>query len=254
MKKVKREWSAYADFWLKSAGKPCDKRIKFILFFQNRSGSNLLRSLFNSHPDILCDREIFAPQQVGKIHFPYAYLNGRCAHCKQQAYGFKVSIKHLARVQNIESKKFLANLSYLNWKIIYLQRQNQLRQAISMQIARIRKRWEDKVVNPLSGEKFQLDCQILNQDLNRIERDLISESRSLEGIPHKTILYERDLLDSEQHQATMDEAFDYLGISRTPVKSDVFRTTSDKMSDFISNYEEVVSFISQSKYAKYLAE
>lgn len=249
-----RVFYAYADFWLKSAGKPCDKRVKFILFFQNRSGSHLLRSLLNSHPEILCDGEILAAHQVGKIYFPYAYLNGRCAQSEQQAYGFKVSIEHLARVQNIESKTFLANLSGLNWKIIYLQRQNVLRQAISMQIARIRKRWQDNVVNPLSGDKFNLDCQQLKRDLDRIERDLISESRNLEGIAHKMILYERDLLDSRQHQATMDEVFDYLGISRAPVKSTVFRTTSDKMSDFIENDEEIVSFISQTKYAKFLSE
>lgn len=123
-----------------------------------------------------------------------------------------------------------------------------------MQIAEIRKRWQDKIPNALKGCQFVLDCQTLSQDLERIEGDFVSESRSLEGIPHKTILYERDLLDSTQHQATMDEVFDYLGISRAPVKSAVFRTTSDKMSNFIENYEEVVSFISQTKYAKFRAE
>ena len=80
----------------------------------------------------------------------------------------------------------------------------------------------------------------------------MKEKKIIEALPHITIAYERDLLSAEQHQATADKIFDYLGLASVAVKTKCVRTSSDNLADFIENYEEVVNVISQTKYAKFL--
>lgn len=72
-------------------------------------------------------------------------------------------------------------------------------------------------------------------------------------IPYITIVYEEDLLPGDKQQKTMDIIFDYLDLPSVSVRTNLVRTTSDNMSDFIENYEEVVNIISQTKYAEFLA-
>ena len=72
-------------------------------------------------------------------------------------------------------------------------------------------------------------------------------------IPYITIVYEEDLLPGDKQQKTMDRIFDYLDLPSVSVRTNLVRTTSDNMSDFIENYEEVVNIISQTKYAEFLA-
>ena len=64
---------------------------KFVLFFRPRSGSNLLVSLLNAHPDIHCDGEIFVRGKQKPI-WPSLFLKGQSSKYYRGIYGFKLNI------------------------------------------------------------------------------------------------------------------------------------------------------------------
>ena len=117
-----------------------------------RSGSTYLTHLLDSHPQIICHKEIFAPYQargqlstksqppggdprnllyLSRAHIQQTgdyrpYLNYFWRHNGGMAnVGFKLSTRQLYDIQNREN--FMAS----NPKIILLTRQNRLRQAVS---------------------------------------------------------------------------------------------------------------------------
>lgn len=243
-----KEILCYTLTWLKKDNMP---HHKFVIFCSPRVGSGLLSNLLNSHPDIHVDDVILAPDRAKKLFLPIRYIKGYSMAFEKSVYGFKI---HPANpdYQKLDTQKILLNLHQEGWKIIYLKRANLVRQQISLIIAAQRKQWFDTVENPLTNSMFYIDKEKLINKIQKQETHLINENKSLEKIPHITVTYEKELLQNEQHQKTTDRVFEYLDIESVPVKTKFKRTTTERLSDFIENYEEVVSAIRKTKYAKYL--
>lgn len=222
---------------------------KFIIFAQARTGSRLLGDLLNSHPEIHCDREIFLNKN---LFFPELYLRRLSTRDTKKVYGCQIKLYQLTKYQNIDAEKFLLSLHKNRWKIIYLERKNLLRQSISAMIAAIRKEYCDTAENPLKNSKFYIDCDELITGIEYYERQLIEEKKLLKKLPHIMLIYEDDLLTAEEHQKSLDRIFDYLGLNTVPVKTTLVKTSSDNMSNFIQNYNEVVSVVNKTKYSQFL--
>lgn len=220
---------------------------KFVLFADGRSGSELLRSLINSHPDIYCDGEVLNE----KVLFPYLYVKSLSAITEKKIYGFKVKLYQVIR-QKRSCKIFLSHLYTQDWKIIYLRRLNLLRQAISVLIGKERNKWHDTEKSPLQNLQIYIDFSEFIMQIEGLEKSLRKEQEILKNLPHFKIVYEEDLLPQDKHQATLDKVFDYLGVESVPVKTKYYRTTSNCLSDFIQNYEEFLEFVNKTKYAKFL--
>lgn len=227
---------------------------KFILFFRPRSGSNLLRDILNSHPDIFCDEEIFRYGLVGKVSFPSLYIKGRCTQYKKNVCGFKVNIHQLTVLQQQDPQSFLTSLTQQGWKIVYIERRNLLTQAISFFVAQKREIWLDKAENALKDFRMSIDCDELVQKMERMEKAVAYEKELLAPFPYQSVVYEDNLLNSEHRQEALDKVFAYLGVESVPVKTSLVKTTTRKYSDFIDNYAEMVEVVKQTKYAKWLAE
>ena len=226
---------------------------KFVVFAQGRTGSELLVSLLNNHPRIHCEGELLNAKLNTKIVFPQLYVQGRRAKYPEKAYGFKVKIYQLTEDQHTDPQIFMHGLQSKGWKVIYLQRENLLRNSISCILGFQRNKWHDRSKNPLKEQKFTMACDRLLYELER--RDIYTEKEAeiLERIDHIKIVYERDLLGGENHQNTCDRLFAYLGLPSVGVRAKLKKTTSNRLSDFIENYEEIESAIAQTKYAKYLS-
>jgi hypothetical protein len=84
------------------------------------------------------------------------------------------------------------------------------------------------------------------------EKVVALEKKCLSNIPHLEIIYEDDLLSSEQHQKTINKVFSYLELDSIKVQTTLQKTSSDNLVDDILNYEEIVDFISQTQYAHFL--
>ena len=242
-----REMHAYARLLIKTSDAPA---VKFVIFAQGRTGSELLRSLINSSPEIHCEDEIL----YHKVFNPQAYIRGRLALSKAKAYGFKVKIYQLSKDQGMrEPGQFVHNLHEQGWKIIYLKRRNILRQTFSAFFARHRKVFHHKHADDSQAvRKMRVDPDKLVTKMREREAYLAQEKQILENLPHVTVVYEDELLNAENHQSASDKVFDFLGVPCVPVETQFIRITSSRLADFIENYDQVVQAVSEAGYAEFL--
>ncbi|HEY9854070.1 MAG TPA: hypothetical protein V6D28_31675 [Leptolyngbyaceae cyanobacterium] len=230
---------------------------KFVIFAQIRTGSNLLRNLFNSHPEIYCEGEIFwdaSNKIIKKVTYPYLYLNGRSiniSHKKMKKYyGCNIKINQIMRYSDYTS--FLDTLYQKRWEIVYINRLNIVRQAISELIAVNRDIWIVDREREYSINKTYINCQQLMKRIKLNKHNYDEEQKVLKDVPHLRIVYENELLNSDKHQDTLDKIFNYLGINSVPVKTKLVKTSAENLSDLIENYEEVIETISKTEYKDFL--
>ena len=222
-----------------------------MIYGQGRSGSELLCNLLDLHPQVQCDTEIL----FHHVFFPKLFIEGKCAVCHKEAYGFKVKVYQLRDDQKLDPRQFLIDMLDDGWKIIHLQRDNILRQVISLLAARQRKVFhiKSKTKSP-SPEKIRVDCNKVLSEIKQREDYQEEDNKVLEGLPHITVVYENDLLREQDHQKTVDRIFEYLDIHSVPVQTNFVRLTPNHLSDLVENYDELVGIISQSKYAHFLTD
>ena len=251
LKKVKRRLHAYSMGVLRAHQLPSTK---FIIFGQGRTGSNLIQSLVNVHPDVRCDGEILLPAMIGKLNWLKLYINGCALKHHKPAYGFLLKLTHLPQGQGIDNVEFLRYLTDQGWKIIYTQRRNFVKQIISAIIAINRHQWHDSSDNPLKNKKFHIDLDELFKGIQRKETQTATELDILQHLPHLTVVYEDELLEPQWHQQTTDKIFDYLGIPSVSVQASLKKTTPKDLSQIVENYDEIVEAIGKTSHAHFLNE
>ena len=225
---------------------------RFLIFTQGRTGGQLLVDLLNASPEVHCEHEILH----WWVPFPRLFVRGRSKLSKGSVYGFRVKIFELTKAQKVsDPRQFLTDLNRRGWRIIYLKRENILRQAVSYLVALDRGTYQHRLSDgPVRLRKIQVDCDQLAELLAVRAARHHAEERILQGLPHATILYERDLLRAEAHQRTSDRLFDYLGVERAQAATDRVRTGTDNLSEAIANIEEVTRFLGETDYAHLLFE
>lgn len=206
---------------LKSYAKRCTSRArhpraKFVIFGPSRSGSTLLVTLLNSHPQIRCEDEILHD----RVLFPMAYISSRAALACEEVYGFKLLAYQLRNVQKIQDpERFLHDLVCGGFECIYLRRHNLLRWALSNLYARSTARfhhWKAKN-GEMSINKMHVDLVELEKWLRwGVETEAFT-SAIMARLPHLSLVYEEDHEASTQHQRTVDRICDCLGLSRAPI-------------------------------------
>ncbi len=220
---------------------------RFVIFAQGRTGTWLLRQLLNMHPQIVCDKEILMPRRLS----PYLFLEGRSRQ-ERSVYGFHAQISQLLQTHHISPAAFLRQLDEDGWRIIYLRRQNILRQSISSMIAERRRLWHTANPADLPDQRFQIDLDELMAWLERRQHYHSLESQSLQGLPHLSLVYEKNLLPNSQHQTTMNQVFAFLNLQPVAVEAQLKRLSGDNLSDSVANYQELVNRVITSPYQEYL--
>lgn len=227
---------------------------KFIIFGQGRTGSNLVRTLLHSHPQVICRGEVFMRHYL-KVLMPKYFLRGQLAqHSVDKVYGFQLQPVHF-QFHRIDGKAFLSYLHDQGWKIIYLTRKNWLHQKISAIIAIHKNKWHYRAseVKTTKSPKIYLDGNEIIKELDKKGLDYIQDEEMLKSIPYLEIIYEENLLTADQHQPTADKIFTYLNLASAPVKTSLQKTPY-KISEVIENYEEIAAILKQTQYAKFLEE
>ncbi|MEP7006374.1 MAG: hypothetical protein ABI810_10340 [Sphingomonas bacterium] len=155
-----------------SLGQP----VRFVIFAAPRTGSNLLCSLLNAHPDILCHHGLFNPDGVhlardrggtGDVaerdRDPAAFLDTVWASCTDaRAIGFKMN-----RDENIEAAEAL--LHDPGVLKILLKRRNRVRTYVSEEIARRTGVWEtydERAESEIPALRVEAGDLIRHSDLN----------------------------------------------------------------------------------------
>src|SRR5262249_13206039 len=139
--------------WPQVAAPPCCEPVRFVIIAAPRTGSNMLCSMLNSHPHILCHHELFNPEGIhlaldhrnGEIAVgslqdrdrdPGGFLERIWAHCcGAHAIGFKVN---RGQSENV----FRRLLTDPAIRKIVLIRRNRVETFLSETIAQDTGRWE----------------------------------------------------------------------------------------------------------------
>lgn len=260
MKRVTRfkiqSWLAYLTSFA-----PVCARSKFIVFAQGRTGSWLLRDLLNCHPCIHSDKEVLQWQ----VKSPYRVLTGLSRQHRKSVYGCHVQIKQLRDIQGVDAKAFLSDLHQSGWKIIYLRRENFLRQSVSSMIAVERQLWKTRNVSGAGQAssnhtgfssriegKVSIETSALLEWLRQRDVNREQEVLALSGVPFLELVYEYNLRRHEQHHDTAQRVFEYLGLKPATVNTSLKRLGSNDLADQIENYEEVEAMLQATDYRHFL--
>tara|TARA_R110002050_G_scaffold247802_1_gene385568 strand:- start:165 stop:1022 length:858 start_codon:yes stop_codon:yes gene_type:complete len=218
---------------------------KFILFGRGRTGSTLLTDLLNSSNEVACDKEVFNRP----VAFPQTYLKSREKLFHKPVYGFKLLSYQLRNfLQPDDPHEFLHYLSEdLGYKIIFLRRENILRQILSKHYAVHRNAWHDKG-NSKHRPKMKVNTNELITHLQEGQILERYEEEALSGLDYLTITYENDLNSIETQKETIARVREYLGLEHFEANTDLRKITASKLEDFIENMEELREALKGSRY------
>lgn len=213
-------------------------RVHFVLFSGGRRGTHLLIDLINSHAQVQCDGELLHPGRVRpRMTSLERFLDGHRRRSNRPIYGFKTSLHQLEEQTNPQA--FLTRFCGSGGKVIYLQRTDHLRAAVSSIIAHRRKRYHDHRADPLAGQTFELDpMEVVHRVQRRISLNE-AEANLLASIPHLHLEYERDLLQTKTHQQTCDRVFDLLCLDHRGVNTTMRKTSPPELATLIRNFDLV---------------
>jgi len=219
---------------------------KFTIFTVGRSGSSLLVSLLQSHQQIHCDGELFRR----KLFSPLRYLDCKAQLSQKEIYGFKLNTFHFREQKIKNPEAFLEKICDSGYQIISLKRRNILRQTISHMYALHRNKFHHyETQGNQKFDEFIVDLDFLAKELELFANFKNLHSQLLKKHSHLDLYYEDDLLDTSKHQQTVDRVTDFLGIEASQVSTQLRKTTPKDLSKFIKNYDEVVAYLSHTKYA-----
>jgi hypothetical protein len=220
---------------------------RFLIFAQGRTGTWLMTHFLNDHPAIQCDKEILMSRKLA----PLRYMAARSRLCGGKVYGCHVQINQLLAAQRVEPRAFLRQVAEEGWRILYLKREDIVRQSISTIIATRRRQWYVYDLETLDRQPISIPPAELMAWLERRVVHYRLEAECLQALPHLTISYESDLRDAATHQATMDRVFGYLGLPTLPVRAQTRRLSDDCLRDSVANFDDLLGVIRRSGYARY---
>lgn len=227
-------------------------KTKFIIFGQGRSGSDLLRSLLNSHPQVFCDVELFNPKtyQTQKPFkrfliktFPFWHVQNTRKQYQDKIFGFKLFFWHVTDVGQ------LINKLYKNgWKIIHIRRKNVLKQVFSAEIGKITQTYHRTNDNPLPHETYHINPERLANAIYRRVSMLQKEIEVVSEIEHFKVVYEVDLINENIWNNTTKGIFQFLGAEHFEVKSQLLITDPRPDSERIENFDEIIDYLNKKGY------
>ena len=225
---------------------------KFVIFSQSRSGSTLLKELIGSHPSIHCEGEILALSDgyitnryilkiCRKIPVPYFYFRKRM--CVGNVYGFTLFVYHSPYI-----KQSIHRLSKLGWKIVYLKRRDIINQAISNIVAHRNQYFHNMIDNDLpENVDFEINREEFLSEIKRRIHWHQTERDILMNIDHLPIFYEKDLENLKYWQPTADRIFQFLNMDSSEVNSGLKKTYKKPYSELVSNYQNLIELLKESK-------
>jgi len=226
---------------------------RFVILCCPRSGSNLLRSLLNSHTQIIALSELFrgfVPINWGLPGFsqrlpvwtlyrndPVQFLDRvvfREYPSGIDAVGFKLLYDH---VQKDGNRSICSHLQQDNkLRIIHLKRRNLLRCLISLKRAKLTDEWVNVNGRPSREVSLVLDPGECFEALETMRRQELEADRLFRKSDLIDIYYE-DLDRNQQHEILRVQKF--LGVPVLSLKPSLYRITRQPLSKVILNYDEI---------------
>jgi LPS sulfotransferase NodH len=233
---------------------------RFVILAAPRTGSNLLCTLLNSHPEVLCHHELFNPNGIfyaldyrdGSLDLgsmeardrdPFLFLQRLREHPQgASCLGFKMT-----RGQNdVVMRTLIEDPEVLK---IVLYRRNRLKTFVSEQLARQTDRWEVYARGELATDTPRLHVDVesfkAHCDLNaRFYVDILNSLRSSRQTWIETV-YENILSESE-HVRLLE--FLGVGATRARLTQSSIKQNDTDLRTHIENFEELELALEGSEY------
>ena len=210
----------------------------FIILTRSRSGSNMLVSFLNSHPNIRADGEVFSKLNGRRHEAIFAK-----AFSKQPKYikakGFKVFYYHPLDDDSDVLWEYLTSLDGL--RVIHLRRRNILRTLISRKIAGIHDVWrvpsteKHKTVKKTSVTFTPAELEEGFRETRKWEEEgdtMFAKNRMV------SVCYE-DLVDDPERQ--FHGITDLLGVHHIKPTTNLIKQNPESLRDLVANYDELKS-------------
>lgn len=251
---IPRDWRYYAAGLL-SPESSLPRRM--LIVTSGRSGSELLVSLLNEHPHIVCKGElILGPDQIARPR-PSLLVRGVAVTSmwkamrsgkRAQVFGWKLPSNHMRwNVGRIpDPVLFIKESIGPDGLLVVLRRRNFVAQALSWQHAQKTKYHFTEVEH---FKRISVDPEgLLSQtfDYEFEDRWLAETTKDLSKVE---VTYEDDLLTPQSQQSTLDRIIDALGFEPSPARSHLKRITPAKPSDRIANVREVRRVFEPTRFA-----
>lgn len=225
-----------------------------------RSGGTYLAHCLSNHPQVFCDRgESLHHDSLWHRHLKVE--SAKLLHCLLHMQGYHVSMCKLTYNQAFGSATW-RYLKRYKPAIIWLRRENVIRQSVSLLINRAAR--GGKVKRPqhtftatgpltigLSAERILKQARGLRQ---RDER----AARLLSNFPHVLKLTYSGITDSTKPGKvpvkTAQTICKFLGVPYAPLKCDLVRVNPQPLSELIRNWPTVEPVLRASEFAGYLED
>lgn len=213
-----------------------------LIFGEGRSGSTLLENLLSSTGHFAPQGEVFG-EKGRKILYPERYLRGQSSRWPDKNFLCHVKIHHLlSRRRPVEPQPFLQGLCDGGWRIIFLQRTDRVRQALSYLVAEVRGAYHKRDDLP-ETIAVHVTRERLEALLERAAIGAREEQEALADIDYHEVVYERDLEDASKHQQTIDDVLDFLALPRRPASTSLRKVIAQPLSEVVLNYDEFAGWV-----------
>lgn len=209
--------------------------VPFIVLTRSRTGSNLLLSFLNSHPNVFCEGEIFAKLNGADPLRKLERTFGKQPH-HIHAKGFKIFYYHPL---DAEATAFWAELERrTDIRIIHLTRENILRTLVSRKIAGIKGSWTGTSFDKSDShdKSVILTADELEEGFLQTQAWEDSAERQFNRHPILRMTYEQiTTAPAASYQALSD----FLGIPDSVPRTNLHRQNPEHMQHLIRNYDEL---------------
>ena len=219
---------------------------RFIVLSRSRTGSNLLISLLNSHPNIHAEGEIFS-KLSGRN---YRKVLGK-AFAKQPNYinakGFKIFYYHPLDDSSCDIWDELQSMEDLH--IIHLKRRNILRTLLSRKIAGSQDVWSVS-----SHRKYSDLCKehvLVSFTVDELNKGF-KQTREWEAVGNE-MFRNHPLLPNDKTNTFRKVAL-FLGVEFVQPKTELIKQNTKSMRETITNYDELKSAFSQTEWGLFFED
>jgi LPS sulfotransferase NodH len=221
---------------------------RFVVLFPGRSGSTYLISALDAQPHVSAKGEVLDPLRTdgpeAQLEWTRRFLRGPLLN-PAKAVGFKTKLRDV-----LDQEGFAALLDELDVRMIYLDRRNDVKHAISRITARRLKdstgRW-----NRYDGdehlEAFAVDVDDFQSRLDAVEAEKATISEYVGALERPLLHLDYEDLLAEP-TGTFHRLLAYLGLPPAPLHASTLKNTSDDLRDVVTNFAELRARYTGTRY------
>ena len=250
--------------------------VRFVILGTQRTGTTLVRTSLSSHPDILCCGEAFSlgakpysnpdgywwysrqqlKRRVQAVLRPSSvvggYLDYLYSSTGYSAIGFKLMLN-----QCVARPYIWSLLLQRDVRAVLVRRVNILRTLVSRCSAKESGVYHVSQTLPVTSavkdwvpQSVEIRTATLVKDLAAIDAEYSAwQARLRNSVEYIDVGYEDYVADAD---AGNRKILEFLRVRQQPLESDLKKVNPGPLSDLISNYEQVVMTLRDTRYAQYL--